>query len=262
MLAQDISINNRLLSALPQQDLDRVRPYVEPIPLKARRVLHHWNMPIEQVYFLETGLVSVVTRADHDTAVEVWMIGSEGVAGGLVVLGGTVTPYRWIVQVEGTALCMSTAHLRRFLDDLPSLREALLRYVQVILHQSSQIGACNGSHSLQQRLARCLLLARDRLGEDELPLTHDMLSHMLGVRRASITDTVASLEGAGAVRKGRGCIRVLDSESLEKLACDCYRSIRLQHDRLVRGFGIGSTGSAALEAHCRSPGGRSAPARE
>lgn len=244
MLAEEISTNNRLLSALPQQDLDRLRPHLERFPLKARRILHHWNMPIEQVYFIEAGLVSVMTKADYDTAAEVWTIGSEGVAGGVVVLGTDIMPYRWIVQVEGTALCMTTVDLRRLLDDVPSLRETLLRYIQVVLHQSSQVGACNGSHSLQQRLARCLLSARDRLDEDELPLTHDMLSHMLGVRRASVTDTVAALEKAGAVRKGRGSIRVLNGENLEKLACDCYRSMRFQRDRLTRGSKLGSNGSA------------------
>lgn len=244
MLAEEIAINNRLLSALPEQELQRLRPYLERFPLKARRVLHHWNMPIEQVYFIEAGLVSVVTRADHDRVAEVWTIGSEGVAGGVVVLGADLMPYRWIVQIEGAALCMSTVHLRRLLDDLPSLRDALFRYIQVVLYQSSQISACNGSHSLLQRLARCLLSARDRIGGDELPLTHDILSHMLGVRRASVTDTVAALEEAGTVRKGRGSIRVLDGGSLEKLACDCYRSIRFQHDRLIRAAKPGANGSA------------------
>lgn len=214
MVPDDFPIANKLLNSLPAQDLARLRPYLTRVPLKARRVLHHWSMPIEQVYFVEAGLVSVVARVDREHDVEVWIIGCEGFAGVPAILGAGTPPHRRVVQVDGHALCMTVTDLHQLMDRLPAFRDMLLRYVQAVLSQTSQVGACNGSHSLEHRLARWLLMARDRLSE-ELPLTHEMLSRMLGVRRASVTETVTTLEEIGALRKHRGSIHVVDGEKLE-----------------------------------------------
>ena len=225
-------IRNRLLNALPPQDLDRLRPHLESLPLRARRVLHHERTPVEYVYFVEEGLVSVLVRTGQNSTVEVWLVGCEGIAGVSAVLGVTQTPYRRLVQVEGSALRIRAETLRRAMDEMPALRDVLFAYVHVVLLQTAQSGACGLRHSLQQRLARWLLTARDRLGREELPLTHDMLGKMLGVRRASVTQALSGLIEAGAVTTSRGCINIVDGDRLGEASCDCYRTIRLEYERV------------------------------
>lgn len=176
MLPSSTTVKNKLLRSLPPSDLDRIRPHLEPVPLKARRILHHFNTPMDHVWFVESGLVSVTARVSESTTVEVWLVGCEGMTGLPVLLGADeAPPHRRIVQVGGTALRMASADLRHAIDQIPRLREVLLRYAQVVLLQTSQVGACNSSHSLQQRLARWLLMAQDRLLTDDLALTHELL---------------------------------------------------------------------------------------
>src|SRR4051794_40983497 len=155
---------------------------------------------MKQVYFIERGLVSVTARINRETAVEVWLIGREGMTGVPVVLGGDhAPPHRRVVQVGGSGLRIRTSDLRGAMDESAALRDVLLRYAQVILLQASQVGACNAHHTLEERLSRWLLLAHDGLGEDDLPLTHRVLSRLLGVRRASVTECLGALERAGAL---------------------------------------------------------------
>jgi CRP-like cAMP-binding protein len=229
-------VKNRLLNALSPTELDQLRPYLDAVPLKAKRILHHFNTPMDHIWFVESGLVSVTARVSEGMNVEVWLIGCEGMTGIPVLLGADETPpHRRIVQVEGTALRMTSADLRRVIAEVPRVREILLRYAQVVLLQASQVGACNGHHTLQQRLARWLLMAQDRLLTDELALTHELLSRMLGVRRASVTASIATLESIGAIDKGRGFLRVADREKLEGQACDCRRIIKMAYERLLPG---------------------------
>jgi CRP-like cAMP-binding protein len=227
---------NRLLQGLARPDWERVRRAFEPVELKPRQVLHHWDMPMEQIYFVERALVSVWARMSRHDAVEVWLIGSEGMTGVPVVLGGDFAPlHRRVVQVGGSALKIATPRLRRLMRDVEPLREILLRYVQVVLLQTSQVGACNAHHALQERLARWLLTACNGLESPDLPLTHRVLSRLLGVRRASVTESLGHLEEAGAIVNTRGRIRIVDASQLQALSCDCYRMISAEYRRLLGG---------------------------
>lgn len=225
---------NRLLASLSDGDWETLQPLLEPVGLRSRQVLHHAKMPMQHVYFVEEGLVSVSARTTRDQWVEVWLIGMEGMTGIPVVLGDEAEPpLRRVVQVGGSALRIASGDLRRALEDSRSLRHAMLRYVHVVMLQTSQSGACNTHHSLRQRLARWLLVARDALGADAVPLTHGVLARLLGARRPSVTDCLGVLERTGAIRNARGLVTVTDPDQLETLCCDCHRLIRREYDRLL-----------------------------
>jgi CRP-like cAMP-binding protein len=230
----ELSRRNRLLASLPDEDWEALRPGLEPVELKSRQILHHSKMPMPYVYFIEKGLVSVLARTTRDQWVEVWLSGVEGMTGIPVVLGDEIEPpLRRIVQVGGRAFRMPSADFRRAVEGSRSLRHAMLKYVQVVMLQTSQSGACNSHHSLKQRLARWLLLARDALEEDALPLTHNVLARLLGVRRPSVTDCLGVLEEMGALRNTRSLVTITDPAELETVCCDCHRLIRREYDRLL-----------------------------
>jgi CRP-like cAMP-binding protein len=160
-------------------------------------------VPIRHVYFVEEGLVSVLASTDTRNAVEVWLIGREGVIGSAAVLGLSTTPLRYLVQVGGDALRIDVDDLRQAMIELPQLRELLLDDLQVTLLRSSQSTACSLSHSFRQRLARWLLTAQDRSNRDEFRITQDLLARILGVRRATVSETIKSLEGRGILARTR-----------------------------------------------------------
>jgi CRP-like cAMP-binding protein len=227
--------NNRLLQLLPREDLDRLLPMLELVEIRPRQVLHHWRMPMQHVYFIERGLVSVAAKIDDDTFVEVWLIGSEGFVGVPIVLSDDDDPpHRRVVQVGGHAWRVSSQDFKQALRAIPSLPALLNRYAQVVLLQTSQSGACNAHHPLWQRLARWLLLARDALASDSMTLTHELLARLLGVRRASVSECLASLEDKKLVEQRRGTIRILDAEKLERTCCDCFRIIRREYQRQLQ----------------------------
>ncbi|WP_226741908.1 Crp/Fnr family transcriptional regulator [Microvirga lenta] len=226
------SVSNRLLAALPPEELQWILPFLEPVDLKQGQVLHWRALPITHVYFIEHGLVSVLAHTDEKEVVEVWLIGQEGLAGIPVLLGAESSPHRRVVQVAGTALRMRAEDLRTAMDQRPAIRRLLLKYVQAVLVQTSQSGACAKRHTLQQRVARWLLSAGYRLGATEIPLTHAVLSRLIGVRRASITVCLGELEEAATIRQSRGSITIADQDKLESLACDCYRIIRMSYDSI------------------------------
>lgn len=222
---------NHLLTALAKSDWLALLPRVVEVPLKPEQILHHPNRPIEHVYFVENGLVSVLARTDTDHSVETWLIGRDGLAGIPVLLGASISPHRRLVQVEGTALRISAADLREAMEESAGVRHVLLRYVDVVLTQAAQVGACNARHDVLQRLARSLLMAHDSLESDCLPLNHAILSRMLGVRRASITVGLGELAAAGIVALDRGHVLILDRGRLEAAACGCYQIIKAAHER-------------------------------
>lgn len=195
---------NRLLARLPAEELLCLRAALERVVLKPRQVLHHRNMPIHHVYFLEKGLVSVAACTGPGESVEVWLVGSDGLVGLPAVLADCSThPHRRTVQIRGAAFRITTTELRKAMDSLPSLRTTLLSYAEVVLPQASQSGACNSRHVLRQRLARWLLVAHDALRSEELRLTHQVLARLLGVRRASVTECLAALEGEACLENTR-----------------------------------------------------------
>lgn len=227
------AVRNRILACLSEEDRDGLQPHLERIALEYQQVLHEANSPIAHVHFLESGLGSVLVPTDDGAAIEVGMIGFEGMSGTAVVLGADTAPHRCIVQAPGEAWRMRSSDLVAAMDRSASLRDLLLRHAQAFTVQVAQLAACNARHSLAQRLARWLLVAHDRSGHDEFVLTHDFLSQMLGVRRAGVTVAVQVLEAAGIIGQQRGRIRVQNRKQLEHASCRCHGVVKAEYDRLL-----------------------------
>lgn len=227
------SVRNGLLARLSLSDWDGLSPFLEHVALRPRQILHHHNMPMDYVYFVEHGLVSAAARASKNRWVEVWLVGCEGMSGVPVVLGAAEHPLRRMVQIPGSAYRISRDDLVKALERSRSLRDLLLRYAAVVLLQASQSGVCNSHHSLKQRLARWLLLARSSLQDDKLPLTHTVLARLLGAGRPSVTDCLGVLQKEQAIETARGFIKVTDAERLEELCCHCHQSIMNDYRRLI-----------------------------
>jgi CRP-like cAMP-binding protein len=204
------------------------------VPLIPRRVLQHARMPVQHLYFIEEGLVSVLANADEQQGVEVWLIGREGVVGSPAVLGVGASPLKHLVQVGGSALRIGVADLGQAISDMPRLRTLLLNYLHVALLESLQSAACNLRHTFPQRLARWLLTAQDRNDRPDLPVTQALLARILGVRRATVSEAITSLEREGVLERVRGEVRICDRDRLEQLSCRCYRVIRQEQDRPLR----------------------------
>jgi CRP-like cAMP-binding protein len=228
-----ISISNRLLRALTAEDLDLLRPHLEAVPLPHKQTLSKPDTPIDDVYFLEEGMVSLVQPLENGAMIEVGMIGNEGFAGVPVLLGADRSPLEAMVQIPGSALRMPASVFREEVDRRPTLSKVLLRYVQALHTQVSLTAACNGRHTLPERLARWLLTARDRATSDRMPLSHEFLSMMLGVRRAGVTVALGTLKAAALIRNTHGQVTVVDRPGLEAASCECYRTVRNEFARLL-----------------------------
>jgi CRP-like cAMP-binding protein len=231
---------NRLLAALPPDDLARLWPRLEAVELPLRKVLHAPGEPIEAVYFPETGWASMLAYLESGDAAEVGLVGYEGMIGLPVLLGADRDDIEAMVQAPGTALRMDAEAFREELERIPAFRTLLLRYALVHHGQVARTAACNGRHQIDQRLARWLLMAHDRASGGDFPMTHEFLSMMLGVRRAGITVAAGALQKAGFIRYERGSIEVTDRPGLESAACECYGVVRRAQDQLL-GLPLGST---------------------
>jgi CRP-like cAMP-binding protein len=227
-------LQNGLLLALPPADLARLRPGLEPVELEARQLLYRAQAPIPAVHFLESGIVSQVARLERGGAIEIGIIGREGMVGLPLALGAASSPDEALVQVKCRALRMDAGEFRRELDRSPALLAQVLRFECAFHAQVAQTAACNGRHAVEQRLTRWLLMARDRLDTDDLPLTQELLSTMLGVRRASVTTAVGILQRAGAIDFIRGHVVILDRHELERISCECYAAVRREYLLLQR----------------------------
>lgn len=225
-------LQNGVLAALPPGDLARLRPRLEPVTLEPRQILYRAHVPISGVYFLESGLVSLVARLERGGAIEIGIIGREGMVGLPLALGAESSPDEALVQVKCRALRLGAEEFRQELDRSPALLALLLRYECAFRAQVAQTAACNGRHDVEQRLARWLLMASDRLEANDLPLTQELLSTMLGVRRASVTGAVRILQRSGAIGFVRGRIAILDRQELERTSCECFAAVRREYLRL------------------------------
>jgi CRP-like cAMP-binding protein len=218
---QQSAVRNRLLAALTPEDFSRLAPQLEPVPLPLHEVLIAPQQPIAQAYFVEEGIVSLVADT-REGRIEVGLTGREGFVGVPIALGAQTTPHTAIVQASGEALRIAAGALEDALDASAGLRRVLGRYVQSLLVQVGQTVYANADLTVEARLARWILMTHDRLEQDELPLTHEVLSKMLGVRRPTVTTATHLLEGAGMIRARRGRITVVDREKLEDLAGAIY----------------------------------------
>ena len=224
---------NRLLATLSQGDQDLLRPFLEVVDLDARRILDAPREPISHVYFVESGLVSVVGMASPDRRIEVGMVGYEGMTGMDAVLGDDSSPNETLVQCPGSALRISTAALRRIMRKSESFTARLLHYVRVFLVQTSQTALANGRGKLDERLARWLLMWDDRVFDAGATITHDFLALLLGVTRPGVTIALHVLEGKGLIRSTRSHVRILDRDGLRRAANGFYGVPEAEYERSI-----------------------------
>jgi CRP-like cAMP-binding protein len=225
--------DNRLLAALPHEDYERLLPQLARVTWALGEVLYEPDRALAYLYFPTTTIVSLVyTMVDGATA-EMGMVGSEGVVGVALFMGGNTTPNRAVVQVAGDAFRLEATALHVEFQRGGALQLALLRYTQALLTQISQTAVCNQLHLLEKRLCRWLLLTYDRVPTAEVLMTHELLAHMLGVRRESVTMAAGHLQEMGFIRYGRGHITILDRQGLEAMVCECYRVVKDEYTRLL-----------------------------
>ena len=223
-------IENSLLAALPRKAYQHLLAGLESVTLTFGEVLYEPGDKIRHVFFPGDALVSLLTLADGHLALEVGLIGRDGMVGIPLVLGHDLSPVRALVQGAGTALRMTSA---RFLKDFrrsPPLQRELYRYTYALMAQISQTAACNRFHVVERRLARWLLMTHDRVKSDQFRMTHEFLGHMLGVRRVGVTKAAQALQKHGLISYSRGAITILDRRNLELAACECYRVVKDMHD--------------------------------
>jgi len=225
---------NKLLSALPTQEYERLLPYMETVSLNFQQIIYAPNQSIDYVYFPNSGIISLVNITEDGRTIEAAMVGNEGMAGIPVFLGADRMPGQAISQVVGNALRMKADVFKYEVTPGTSLYNLLLRYTQALLNQISQSVACNCLHSVERRCCRWLLMCHDRVRSDQFTLTQELLSQMLGVRRASVSEVAATLQKEGLIRYNRGKITIRDRLGLEATACECYRVVKEEFERLLR----------------------------
>jgi CRP-like cAMP-binding protein len=217
---------NRLLLALPARNLKRLMPELEHIRCQREQVLMDADSSLDHVFFPDSGVVSVVAVYADGSIIEMATIGREGCAGVQAVFGARSSSARLLVQIPGSAAKISRAAFMRAMESMPSFRSLMYAYFQAFLEQVMVSVACNGAHSLKERLARWLLMMRDRADEDALQITQDLLAEMLGVQRPTITNAAGELERAGLIERGRQQVTILDRRGLMAASCECYQLVR------------------------------------
>ncbi len=223
---------NALLAYLPAGELQRLSTMLQPVTLEFKSTLYNVGGPIDYVYFPRSGIISAMTAMGDGRAIEVATIGNEGMSGLSALLGGGTSPYDVIVQIAGSGWRMRSDHLQQEADRNGDFRKIIMLYHDAFAVQVAYSVACNGLHTVEMRCSRWLLMTQDRIGSPELNLTHEFLSVMLGVRRATITDILNPLQRGGLLRTHRGMIEILDRPGLEAISCECYEMVKQQFGKL------------------------------
>ena len=224
---------NRLLGLLPPRDYARLRPHLQRIPLEYRQSLYRAHRPIGFVYFIETGVGSLVNTMANGDAAEVGTIGNEGVVGLPLVLGDDRAPTGVYVQVPGAGLRIKANVFNREMARSASMRTVMLHYAHAVFNQVAQSAACNQFHSLEQRCCRWLLMTHDRMHSNEFLLTQEFLAMMLGVQRTGVTAAAGALQRTRLIRYTRGNVRITDRRGLQQRSCECYGISKREFDRLL-----------------------------
>lgn len=224
---------NKLLAALPEAEQQRLTPLLHLVDLKLKDTLQQPQQPIEHLYFPLDCVVSVVAAMKGEPVIELSTIGAEGIVGLAAFLGATSSPNEAFCQIPGQALRVELRALQEFFVNDGALHELLHRYTQAAMVSLAQNVACNRLHTTEERCARWLAQTHDRVGRDEFLLTQEFLGQMLGVRRPTVSLNATLLQRAGLIRYSRGRITVLDRDGLHAAACDCYRLVRDEFDRLL-----------------------------
>jgi CRP-like cAMP-binding protein len=219
-----LATENRLLASLPDEDYQRLLPHLEPVSLEHGRVLYDIEDPIDYFYFPCNAVISLVTQMEDGKIVEVGLVGNEGVSGLAAVFGQKLSAERAIVQIpDGGVRAKSEVILEEF-NLHGKLHDVFLKYANSLLRQMAQTAACNASHTVEERLARWLLMCKDRVKSDEINLTQEFIAEMLGTRRATVNVAAVNLQSAGLIKYNRGRIRIIDLSGLGGFACECYEA--------------------------------------
>lgn len=224
---------NRLISTLPADVYERLRPNLLPVTLSLGEVVYEAGGRPEYVYFPIGAVVSLLYTMEDGATAEVGLTGNDGIVGIALFLGGDTTPNRAIVQIAGGAYKMRASTLQDEFARCGAVQQLLLRYTQALITQISQTAVCNRLHPVEKRLCRWLLLSHDLVQSNELAMTQEFISNMLGGRRESVTVAAARLQDSELIRYSRGHITILDRAGLESAVCECYRIVRKESDRLL-----------------------------
>jgi CRP-like cAMP-binding protein len=223
---------NHLLAALPPDEWARWEPQLELVTMPLGEVLYESGGVLSHVYFPTTAIVSLLYVLENGSSAEIAVVGNEGIVGISLFMGGESTPSRAVVQSAGSGFRLK-AHVVKQEFVHPPVFHLLLRYTQALITQMSQTAVCNRHHSLDQQLCRWLLLSLDRLRSDELVMTQELISNMLGVRREGVTESALKLQKAGLIRYARGHITIIDRAGIEQRSCECYAVVKREYDRLL-----------------------------
>lgn len=224
---------NRLLASLPAADFERLLPSLKTVTFSLGEVIYESQGRMEYVYFPTTSHVSLLYTMINGSTAEVGLVGDEGLVGIALFMGGDTTPNRAIVQGAGDAFRMSATAMQEEFKRGGEFQVALLRYTQVLITQISQTAVCNRLHTTEQRLCRWMLMTHDRTHSDELQMTHEFISNMLGIQREAVSVAAHRLKDNGAISYARGHVKIVDRCLLEKSACECYQVVRAEHERLL-----------------------------
>ncbi|MCF7534023.1 Crp/Fnr family transcriptional regulator [Pseudomonas petrae] len=224
---------NHLLAALPDEVQQRMFPHLEPVTLGLGEVLYEAGDAIRNVYFPTDSIVSLLYVTENGASAEIAVVGNEGLIGVAVFMGGESSPGRAVVQSAGQALRLTGERLKDEFGRHGVMLHLMLRYTQALIAQMAQTAVCNRHHSIDQQLCRWLLLSLDRLADNKLLMTQELIANMLGVRREGVTTAAAKLQRSGVIEYNRGHITVLDRQKLEILTCECYAVVKKETDRLL-----------------------------
>ena len=223
---------NQLLRALPAADFEALRPRLRPFEMVRQAVLAEAGAPLAHVYLPHAGAVSLMVNLSEGQTVEVAMIGRDSVIGAAESLGNDLSAIDAVVLFSGTASIVDMTDFRTVADQSPTLRNLLARHEQAIFAQAQQSAVCNASHSVEARLSRWLLHARDLWDGPCLPMTQELLARLIGVQRNAISIVAHALQKAGVISYSRGRIEITDSEALQATACECYRAVKVWYEQL------------------------------
>ena len=233
MIVGDRPHDNRLLSALPAAVRDGLLPHLQRVNLPQGTVLYESGGLLDYVYFPTSSIVSLLYVTEDGASAEIAAVGREGMVGVALFMGGNTMPNRAVVQGAGQAFRMRAQVLTEAFDASLPVMHLCLRYAQALITQIAQTAVCNRHHALDEQLSRWLLTTIDRIVGDEVVMTQELISSMLGVRRESVTTSASRLQSKGLIRYARGHIKVLDRGGLERQACECYSVVRREYERLL-----------------------------
>jgi CRP-like cAMP-binding protein len=236
VISADSPRSNHLLDALSTDAWERLQPKLELKSLALGHVLYESGTLMRHVYFPTTAIVSLLYVMEDGASAEIAIVGNDGIVGISLFMGGETTPSRAIVQSAGNLYRMRVKHLKDEFSRAGPVHHLLLRYTQSLITQMSQTAVCNRHHSVERQLCRWLLMSLDRLESNELQMTQELIANMLGVRREGVTEAAGKLQKLGLIHYNRGHISVIDRPGLEKQACECYRVVKAECDRLLSGI--------------------------